>query len=123
MLPDAPRAQLIHIETDRRLGHEWDEWDGKPLPGNGDFSARPGLFFQRGALTLVVGFGAAGGLGFLLAPPLESLHAPLPPLLLLGLRAAGGLCWPLVGVLLRFFFCGAGLLAEELLRPGPCLRV
>src|SRR5437773_1001479 len=40
MPADAPRAQLIHIETDRRLGHEWDEWDGKPLPGNGDFSAR-----------------------------------------------------------------------------------
>src|SRR2546422_964759 len=50
MLADAPRAQLVHIETDRRLGHEWDEWDGKPLPGNGDFSARPGLFFRLCAL-------------------------------------------------------------------------
>src|SRR5438093_947711 len=73
MPADAPRAQLIHIETDRRLGHEWDEWDGKPLAGNGDFSAPPGLFFQFGALTLVVGLGAAALLLFLLAPRLEAL--------------------------------------------------
>src|SRR5436853_219905 len=52
MTADAPRAQLIHIETDRRLGHEWDEWDGRPLPGNGDFSAPPGLFFRFAALTI-----------------------------------------------------------------------
>ena len=31
-MSDTPRAQLIHIDVDRRLGHEWDEWDGKPLP-------------------------------------------------------------------------------------------
>src|SRR3989442_12063574 len=105
MLPDAPRAQLIHIETDRRLGHEWDEWDGKPLPGNGDFSARPGLFFQRGALTLVVGFGAAGALVFLLAPRLEALPALLPPLLWLALGAGAGFCLLLVRLLLLFFFC------------------
>src|SRR2546427_461234 len=62
MTADAPRAQLIHIETDRRLGHEWDEWDGRPLPGNGDFSAPPGLFFRFAALT--IGIGMAAG-----APP------------------------------------------------------
>ena len=54
MTVDAHRAQLIHIETDRRLGHEWDEWDGRPLPRNGDFSAPPGLFFGFAALTIVV---------------------------------------------------------------------
>src|SRR5437899_5189019 len=55
MTADAPRAQLIHIETDRRLGHEWDEWDGRPLPGSGDFSAPPGLFFRFAALTIGIG--------------------------------------------------------------------
>src|SRR5947207_15101771 len=50
MTADAPRAQLIHIETDRRLGHEWDEWDGRPLPRNGDFSAPPGLLLRSAAL-------------------------------------------------------------------------
>src|SRR6184192_3163913 len=55
MTADAPRAQLIHIETDRRLGHEWDEWDGRPLPENGDFSAPQGLFFRFAALTIGIG--------------------------------------------------------------------
>src|SRR5256712_9450272 len=123
MLPDAPRAQLIHIETDRRLGREWDEWDGKPLHGNGDFSARPGLFFQRGALTLVVGFGAAGALVFLLAPRLESLHALLPTLLWLALGAAAGLCWLWFGLLLLSFYGGTVLLPEQLLERGPYLRL
>src|SRR5438034_1762421 len=89
MLADAPRAQLIHIETDRRLGHEWDEWDGKPLPGNGDFAAPSGLFFQLAALTLVAASGAAAALIFLLAPRLEALHALLPALLWVMLAAAG----------------------------------
>src|SRR5438876_8315970 len=64
MTSDSPRAQLIHIETDRRLGHEWDEWDGKPLPGNGDFSAPPGVFLRYAGLTLaLVAAGAAAARG------------------------------------------------------------
>src|SRR2546426_3093529 len=92
---DAPRAQLIHIETDRRLGHEWDEWDGKPLARNGDFSAPPGLFFQFGALTLIVGLGATALLLFLLAPRLEALLPALPALLwgALAVVAGGGALW------------------------------
>src|SRR5438552_19031381 len=92
MPADAPRAQLIHIETDRRLGHEWDEWDGKPLPGNGDFSAPPGLFFRLAALTLAVGFGATGPLIVLLAPPLAAVLPALPalPWVALALRAVAG---------------------------------
>src|SRR5881398_2760930 len=78
MPADAPRAQLIHIETDRRLGHEWDEWDGKPLPGSGDFSAPPGLFFRLAALTLAVGLGAIAALIFLLAPRLAAVLPGLP---------------------------------------------
>src|SRR2546428_11066278 len=87
MAIDVPRAQLIHIETDRRLGHEWDEWDGGPLPNRGDFSAPPGLFFRYAALTLVVLCGAAAGVLFLLSPRLAALAPALP-------RAAG---WALVG--------------------------
>src|SRR5437762_14121444 len=80
MPADAPRAQLIHIETDRRLGHEWDEWDGKPLPGSADFSAPPGLFFRLAALTLAVGLGATAALVFLLAPRLASVLPGRPAL-------------------------------------------
>ena len=49
-------SQLIHIDVDRRLGHEWD---GKPLPGGGDFSAPPSRFFWYAALTVSVLAGAA----------------------------------------------------------------
>src|SRR5439155_327527 len=73
MTADAPRAQLIHLETDRRLGHEWDEWDGRPLPGNGDFSAPPGLFFRFAALTIGIGMAVGAALIFLLGPRLGTL--------------------------------------------------
>src|SRR5256885_14283381 len=78
MTADAPRAQLIHIETDRRLGHEWDEWDGRPLPRNGDFSAPPGLFFRFAALTIGIGMAVGAALIFLLGPRLGTLRAMLP---------------------------------------------
>ncbi len=81
MTADAPRAQLIHIETDRRLGHEWDEWDGRPLPGNGDFSAPPGVFFRFAALTIALGMAVAAALIYLLAPRLGALWPMLPRVL------------------------------------------
>src|SRR3990170_1809212 len=78
------KAELIHIEVDRRLGHEWDEWDGKPLPGLGDFSAPPGRFFRYAALSLGVGTVLTLPLLFVLWPRLSDLWAPLPGALLLG---------------------------------------
>src|SRR5947199_9866786 len=115
MPADAPRAQLIHIETDRRLGHEWDEWDGKPLPGNGDFSAPPGLFFRLAALTLAVGFGATGALIFLLAPRLEAVLPALPALLWAALPVGPGAC-ALRFVLLLLSFSGRVVLLPGGLR-------
>src|SRR5436309_10261082 len=88
-----PRAQLIHIEVDRRLGHEWDEWNGKPLPSGGDFSAPPGLFFRFAALTLAVLAGAAGLLLYIVAPRLAALTPALPTALWLALAAVTGLAW------------------------------
>src|SRR3989442_13596055 len=78
MTSDSPRAQLIHIETDRRLGHEWDEWDGKPLPGNGDFSAPPGVFLRYAGLTLALVAAGAAALIFVLAPRLAAVAGGLP---------------------------------------------
>src|SRR2546428_4977663 len=78
MTSDSPRAQLIHIETDRRLGHEWDEWDGKPLPGNGDFSAPPGVFLRYAGLTLALVAAGAAALIFLPAPRLAAGAGPPP---------------------------------------------
>ena len=51
-MTEVPRAQLIHIDVDRRLGHEWDEWDGKPLPNLGNFDSPPGLFLAWSAVTI-----------------------------------------------------------------------
>ena len=53
-------GQLIKIETDRRLGHEWDEWDGTPLDNGGDFRAPARLYFGFTAVGFVLVAGAAG---------------------------------------------------------------
>ena len=55
-MSDTPRAQLIHIDVDRRLGHEWDEWDGKPLPKLGP--PAPAQLTDRSGLELALGLGA-----------------------------------------------------------------
>jgi uncharacterized protein len=117
------RAQLIRIETDRRLGHEWDEWDGRPLPGAGDFSAPPGLFFRYAALTLALAAAALGAALFLLAPRLALLSPSLPGALAWGIAGAGVVAgaW-FVALLLSFYGSGA-LLPERLLERGPYLQL
>src|SRR6058998_1978685 len=99
----APRAQLIHIEVDRRLGHEWDEWNGRPLPGGGDFSAAPGLFFRFAALTIATATGAVALLLYLIGPRLGALWTPLPRILWIGLGALAVLQWFYLGVLAGSF--------------------
>ncbi len=123
MTSDAPRAHLIHIETDRRLGHEWDEWDGRPLPGNGDFSAPPGLFFRYAGLTLALVASGAAALIFLLAPRLAAVGPALPAGLWLALRVATALAWLWFGVLLLSFYGGLLLLPERWLERGPYLHL
>src|SRR5437879_5901508 len=75
------RAQLIHIEVDRRLGHEWDEWNGRPLYAGGNFSAPPRLFFTFAALAIAVATGAVALLLYLIGPRLAALWPRLPPVL------------------------------------------
>src|SRR3954470_9084092 len=89
----APRAQLIHIEVDRRLGHEWDEWNGRPLPGGGDFSAAPGLFFRFAALTVAAATGVVALLLYLVGPRLGTLSPLVPRILWLGLALLAVLAW------------------------------
>src|SRR5436309_3588139 len=118
MTSDSPRAQLIHIETDRRLGHEWDEWDGKPLPGNGDFSAPPGVFLRYAGLTLALVAAGAAALIFVLAPRLAAGAAVLPRGLLLGLAVATALAWLWCAVRLRSFHVKLVSLPEGCLSVG-----
>ncbi len=119
----ARKAELIHIEVDRRLGHEWDEWNGRPLPNQGDFSAPPGRFFRFAALTLGVVAAAGYALWFLLAPRLGTLWPALPNAILLGLSAATAIAWTWFLLLLASFYGPALLLPERLAERGPFLRL
>jgi len=115
------RPELIHLDVDRRLGHEWDEWDGRPLPGGGDFSAEPRLFFLWSALWIAGAASLAALLLLLLAPRLALLGADLPGLLALGLGAITILLlawWSLIGI---SHFVGTPLLPERLAERGPLL--
>lgn len=117
------RPQLIHIETDRRLGHEWDEWDGKPLPNQGDYSAAPGLFFGAAVLTLITGIAVLAAAFYLFWPRLAALWTPLPLVLaaVTGGVAALVVLWYLL--LVASFYSRVNLLPERLLERGPFLRL
>ena len=95
----APRAQLIHIEVDRRLGHEWDEWNGRPLPGGGDFSAAPGLFVRFAALTVATATGGGALLLYLIGPRLGTLSPLVPRILWIVLGLFVVVQWLYLGVL------------------------
>src|SRR5438105_15259067 len=117
------RAQLVGMPPDRRPGHAWGGWDGQPLPGGGDFSAPPGLFFRFAAVTIAALTTAAAALLFLLAPRLADLWEGIPRVLWLTLGAATSLGWLWFGVLLLSFYGRARLLPEAWLERGPYLRL
>jgi hypothetical protein len=76
-MADTLRAQLVQLISDRRLGHEWDEWDGTPLPDHGSFDSPPSLFFAWALATgALVGTGAALCI-FLLAPRLALINSAI----------------------------------------------
>ena len=122
-MADSPRAQLIHIDVDRRLGHEWDEWDGRPLPNAGNYDAPPSLFFGWSAAALLALFGAAVVVIYLLAPRLGLLDPRIPRGLWIALAAAAALFWLWWGVLLASSLAGRPLLPERLAERGPFLRL
>jgi uncharacterized protein len=122
-MSDTPRAQLIHIDVDRRLGHEWDEWDGRPLPNGGDFDSSPSLFFGWAALALVAAAAVIALALFLLGPRLASLHPALPGVLWGALGAAAlvlALWW---AALFLSYRTGRAFLPERLAERGPFLRL
>jgi hypothetical protein len=122
-MSDSPRAQLIHIDVDRRLGHEWDEWDGKPLPNRGDYDSAPTLFFVWSALALAVGLGTAAAALFLFGPRLGEVYGALPRALWLVLAVSAALLWLWWGVLVLSYATGRALLPERLAERGPFLRL
>jgi hypothetical protein len=122
-MPESPRAQLIHIDVDRRLGHEWDEWDGRPLPNRGDYDASPLLFFGWSAAALAAALGLVALALYLLAPRLALLHPAVPTSLWLALAVVSATLWVWWAVLLLSYGTGRALLPEALAERGPFLRL
>ena len=122
-MAEGPRAQLIHIDVDRRLGHEWDEWDGRPLPNEGNYDSSPTLFFAWSAVTLVIALGVLALMLFLLVPRLRGIHPSVPGLLWSGLLLMGALLWAWWGVLFLSYEMRRPLLPERLAERGPFLRL
>lgn len=122
-MSEAPRAQLIHLDVDRRLGHEWDEWDGTPLPNEGNYDSPPRLFFGWSLLGIVALLAIGAGLAGLFGPHLAGLHPRLPTMTwtILGLVAAVTLVWWLL--LTGSFVLRRPLLPERLAERGPFLRL
>ena len=122
-MAETPRAQLIHIDVDRRLGHEWDEWDGRPLPNRGDYSASPILFFAWSAAALATAFALASLVLYLLGPRLALLHRLVPTVLWSALGVVAVVLWLWWAVLFLSHASGRALLPERLAERGPFLRL
>ena len=122
-MADGARAQLIHIDVDRRLGHEWDEWDGRPLPNSGNYDSSPALFFAWSAITLIAGLGLVALAIFLLAPRLADAHPSAPRILWSALLIAGAILWAWWAALLLSYELKRPLLPEWLAERGPFLRL
>jgi hypothetical protein len=122
-MPETSRAQLIHIDVDRRLGHEWDEWDGRPLPNRGDYDSSPALFFGWSAAALAAAL-ASVALGlYLLGPRLALLHSAVPTVLWSSLAVVAGVLWTWWIILFLSYRTGRPLLPERLAERGPFLRL
>jgi hypothetical protein len=120
---ESSRAQLIHIDVDRRLGHEWDEWDGRPLPGQGNFDAPPSLFFAWSAGTILLAGAVVAALLYLLAPRLGAIHPVIPSVLWIALLSSLAVTAVWWGLLLASVAGRRPLLPERLAERGPYLRL
>jgi hypothetical protein len=122
---ESPRQSglLIKIETDRRLGHEWDEWDGKPLDNGGDFrsgSTRKYWVFTAIGLALVAA--AAAGAVYVLAPRLALVHPRLPLLLYAADAAFGALSMAWLAIVAVSYVTHRALLPGKLAEQGLLLK-
>jgi len=121
MVEASERPELIHLEVDRRLGHEWDEWDGTPLPRGGNFDSSPWSFFLWSSLWILSSAVLAAGLLLLLAPRIALLHPALPGWIAWSIGGIAGLLLLWWAVLAVSFATRTPLLPERLAERGPLL--
>ncbi len=122
-MAETSRPQLIRIEVDRRLGHEWDEWDGQPLPNEGNYDSPPHLFFQWSAAGLAAALGVVAIGLYLLGPRIGLLIAGLPRTLWIGLGAASAAAWLWWILILLSYATKRSLLPGRLAERGLFLRL
>jgi hypothetical protein len=122
-MSDIQRPQLIHIDVDRRLGHEWDEWDGKPLPNAGNYDSPPALFFGWSAAAIGALLSVVAVTLYLLAPRLGLVAGPMPRVLWLTLGGIAALAWLWWSLILLAYVLRRPLLPERLAERGPFLRL
>jgi len=122
-MSDAQRAQLIHIDVDRRLGHEWDEWDGSPLPNQGNYDSPPSLFFGWSAVALAFALGVMALVTELLAPHIAHLSSRVPGYVWLALAVLAVVLWLWWGAILLSYYVRRPLLPERLAERGPFLQL
>ena len=117
---DPPRRTdvLVKIETDRRLGHEWDEWDGTPLPNGGDFRVPASRYFLFTALGFALVPLAASALVYLLQPRLGALATWLPRTLYLAIAGIAVLSFVWLSLIGLSYATRRPLLPERLAERG-----
>lgn len=119
--PSGP--QILQLRPDRRLGHEWDDWDGQPVPDDGIYHESPRLFFGLIAVRFAVVWLVAMAVLWLVSPRLAEWWAPVPRLIG-GALVAGALTAALwIAALAASVRVGRNLLPERLAERGLLPRV
>jgi uncharacterized protein len=113
---------LIKIETDRRLGHEWDEWDGGALDNGGNFRAPARLYFGFTAVGILLVALLAAAAVYLLAPRLALVSRRLPAALYVAIVAFVAVSFAWLTLLALSVWTGRALLPESLAERGLLLR-
>jgi hypothetical protein len=92
---DPGEPQVLQLRPDRRLGHEWDDWDGDPIPNGGIYHESSGLFFWLLGAWFLAWILMAVPVIWLVGPRLATLWAPLPLLAWIGLVSSAilGAAW------------------------------
>lgn len=117
------KPQILQLRPDRRLGHEWDDWDGLPVPDDGIYHEPAGLFYGLTAAWFTAAWLAVAGLCWLVSPRLGTISGALPMILagVLGAGAIAGIVW--IAAIAISVRSGRNLLPARLAERGPLPRI